>query len=54
MYTKHPMKSYILAENTLSVLLTMVYATNGAPSECQQHVQKMGEEINSHTLFNRL
>ena len=33
---------------------TMVYATKGAPSECQQHWPEYGEEIYSNTLFNRL
>ena len=32
---------------------TMVYATKGAPSECQQHWPEYGEEIYSNTLFNR-
>ena len=33
---------------------TMMYATKGVPSECQQHWPGYGEEIYSNTLFNRL
>ena len=33
---------------------TMMYATKGAPSECQQHWPGYGGEIYRNTQFNRL